>query len=97
LRRKDYPDGKYTLAFVGYGEESEGAVIELTFNWGVAGYDLGTGYGHIAIQVDDIRKTCEAVAAKGGQGDLRPCVARWGDVDRFCRRPGRLQDRVIER
>ena len=67
LRRKEYPDGKYTLAFVGYGEESEGAVIELTHNWGVSSYELGTGYGHIAIQVDDILKACEAAAAKGGK------------------------------
>jgi lactoylglutathione lyase len=74
LRRKDYPDGKYTLAFVGYGEESEGAVIELTYNWGVTGYELGTGYGHIAIQVDDIRKTCEAVAAKGGKVVYGPAL-----------------------
>lgn len=74
LRRKEYPDGKYTLAFVGYGEESEGAVIELTFNWGVSSYELGTGYGHIAIQVDDIRKTCEAVAAKGGKVVYGPAL-----------------------
>lgn len=67
LRRNDYPDGKYTLAFVGYGDEADEAVIELTYNWGVSSYEIGTGYGHIAIQVDDIRKTCDEVAAKGGK------------------------------
>ena len=74
LRRKEYPDGKYTLAFVGYGEESECAVIELTYNWGVSSYELGTGYGHIAIQVDDIRKACEAVAAKDGKVVYGPAL-----------------------
>jgi lactoylglutathione lyase len=94
LRRKDYPDGKYTLAFVGYGEESEGAVLELTCNWGVGSYELGTGYGHVAIAVGDIRKTCGGSGSQGRQGGVRPGAARRGDVDRLRRRPGRLQDRV---
>ena len=67
LRRKDYPEGKFTLAFVGYGDESETAVIELTQNWDMKKYDLGTGYGHIAIGVPDARKACDAVRAKGGK------------------------------
>ena len=67
LRRKDYPDGKFTLAFVGYGDESETAVIELTHNWDTKKYDLGNGYGHIAIGVPDAYKACEAVKAKGGK------------------------------
>jgi lactoylglutathione lyase len=67
LRRKDYPEGKFTLAFVGYGEESETAVIELTHNWDTKSYDIGTGYGHIAIGVPDAYKACEAVKAKGGK------------------------------
>lgn len=67
LRRKDYPEGKFTLAFVGYGDESEQAVLELTYNWGVDKYDLGNAYGHIAIEVKDAYKACEAVAAKGGK------------------------------
>lgn len=67
LRRKDYPDGKFTLAFVGYGDEDSQAVLELTYNWGVAEYELGTGFGHVAIEVDDAYKACEAVAAKGGK------------------------------
>ncbi|MCL6557036.1 MAG: lactoylglutathione lyase [Burkholderiales bacterium] len=67
LRRKDYPEGKFTLAFVGYGDESEQAVLELTYNWGVDHYDLGNGFGHIAIEVEDAYKACEAVRAKGGK------------------------------
>ena len=67
LRRKDYPGGRFTLAFVGYGEESDHTVLELTHNWDTAAYDLGEGYGHIAIGVDDIVGTCQAIAAKGGR------------------------------
>jgi lactoylglutathione lyase len=67
LRRKDYPDGKFTLAFIGYDTEDKTAVIELTYNWGVSSYELGTAYGHIAIEVDDAYKACEAVKANGGK------------------------------
>ena len=67
LRRKDYPEGKFTLAFVGYGDESDTTVLELTHNWDTSAYDLGSGYGHIAIEVDDAAATCEAVRAKGGK------------------------------
>lgn len=67
LRRSDYPDGRFTLAFVGYGPESSEAVIELTHNWGVDRYELGGGYGHIAVEVDDAYAACAAVAAKGGK------------------------------
>lgn len=74
LRRKDYPDGKYTLAFVGYAAESEEAVLELTYNWGVTGYEIGTGYGHVAIQVADINKACANVAAKGGLVTYGPAL-----------------------
>jgi lactoylglutathione lyase len=66
LRRNDFPDGKFTLAFVGYGEESEGAVLELTFNWGVDQYEIGTGYGHVALQVDDAYAACEEIKRRGG-------------------------------
>ncbi|HEX7007534.1 MAG TPA: lactoylglutathione lyase [Alphaproteobacteria bacterium] len=65
LRKKDYPDGKFTLAFVGYGDESDHTVIELTHNWGSEPYDLGTGYGHIAIGVRDIYNACERLAREG--------------------------------
>jgi len=66
LRRSDRPDQKYTLAFVGYGDESTNAVLELTYNYGVASYDLGSAYGHIAIAVPDAAAACAAVRAKGG-------------------------------
>ncbi len=66
LRTTDRPEQKYSLAFVGYGDESAGAVIELTYNYGVDRYELGTGYGHIAIEVDDAAAVCERVRAGGG-------------------------------
>jgi lactoylglutathione lyase len=67
LRRRDYPDGRFTLAFVGYGDESDTAVIELTHNWDTSAYSIGTGYGHIAIGVDDIHSTCQAIVGRGGR------------------------------
>lgn len=66
LRRNDYPEGKFTLAFVGYGEESEEAVIELTYNWGVERYEPGNAFGHIAIEVDDAYAACEEIKQRGG-------------------------------
>lgn len=66
LRRKDYPDGQFTLAFLGYGAESEQAVIELTYNWGVSAYELGTGFGHLALEVDDVYRACEQIRERGG-------------------------------
>lgn len=65
LRTTDRPDQKYSLAFVGYGAESSGATIELTYNYGVPAYDLGGGFGHIAIAVDNAAATCDAVRAAG--------------------------------
>lgn len=67
LRRKEYPDGKFTLAFVGYQDESEGAVIELTHNWDTPSYDLGNGYGHIALEVEDAYDACARIKEKGGK------------------------------
>ena len=67
LRRKDYPEGKFTLAFVGYGEESDTTVLELTHNWDTPTYDLGNAFGHIAVEVDDAYAACDAVRAKGGK------------------------------
>jgi len=67
LRRKDYPDGKFTLAFVGYGPESEQTVIELTHNWEIGKYDLGDGFGHIALAVDDASAACEEIRQRGGR------------------------------
>lgn len=67
LRRNDYPDGKFTLAFVGFSDEASGAVIELTHNWGVEHYDLGNAYGHIAIEVPDAYATCAIIKQRGGK------------------------------
>ena len=67
LRRKDYPEGRFTLAFVGYGDEKDTAVLELTHNWDTKSYELGDGFGHIAVAVPDAYKACEAVKAKGGK------------------------------
>lgn len=67
LRRKDYPDGRFTLAFVGYGDESENTVIELTFNWDIDRYDTGSGYGHIAIEVDNVHEAVEELRSRGGK------------------------------
>ncbi len=78
LRHQDYPDGKFTLAFVGYGEESEQTVIELTYNWDTSTYSIGDAYGHIAIGVDDIYTTCEAIAAKGGKVVRPPGAMKHG-------------------
>lgn len=67
LRKKDYPEGKFTLAFVGYGDESNEAVIELTHNWDTTSYESGNAFGHIAIEVDDVYKACEAMKINGGK------------------------------
>ncbi len=80
LRQKDYPGGKFTLAFVGYGDESDHTVLELTYNWGVDAYDLGEGYGHIALGVDDIYKTCEEIKARGGQVVREPGPMKHGST-----------------
>jgi lactoylglutathione lyase len=67
LRRKDFPDGRFTLAFVGYGEEESTAVLELTHNWDTPSYQIGTGYGHVAVEVDDAAAACARVAERGGK------------------------------
>lgn len=67
LRKKDYPDGRFTLAFMGYGPESEQAVIELTHNWDTSRYDLGTGFGHVAVEVDDAYAACAEIKRRGGK------------------------------
>lgn len=67
LRRNDYPQGKFTLAFVGYSAECDGAVIELTYNWGVEKYELGNAFGHIALAVDDAYQACVEIKQRGGK------------------------------
>lgn len=80
LRRKDYPGGEFTLAFVGYGEESDQSVIELTHNWSVEKYDLGNAYGHIALGVTDIYATCEAIGQLGGKVVREPGPMKHGST-----------------
>ena len=67
LRQHEYPGGKFTLAFVGFGDEKDHTVIELTYNWGVTAYDNGNAFGHVALEVEDVYKTCETIKAKGGK------------------------------
>jgi lactoylglutathione lyase len=80
LRRKDYPAGEFTLAFVGYGEESDHSVLELTHTWGVEKYDLGNAYGHIALGVDDIYATCETIKQLGGKVVREPGPMKHGST-----------------
>ena len=67
LRQKEYPDGEFTLAFVGYGDESDNTVIELTYNWGTEKYDIGEGFGHIALEVDDVYQATDEIRNRGGK------------------------------
>jgi lactoylglutathione lyase len=78
LRKNENPEYKYTLAFLGFGDESEGAVVELTYNWGVEEYDLGNAYGHLAIGFDDIYATCDAIKAAGGNVTREPGPVKGG-------------------
>jgi lactoylglutathione lyase len=80
LRQKDYPEGKFTLAFVGYGDESDHTVLELTYNWDVDKYDLGNAYGHIALGVDDIYATCEEIKKLGAKVVREPGPMKHGST-----------------
>jgi lactoylglutathione lyase len=80
LRQKDYPDGEFTLAFLGYGDESSHTAIELTHNWGVEKYDLGNAYGHIALGVDDIYATCGQIKELGGKVTREPGPMKHGST-----------------
>ncbi len=81
IRRKDYPTGKFTLAFVGYGSEEEGAVIELTHNWDTHSYNLGDGFGHVALGVEDIYSACENIRARGGKIVREPGPMKHGTTE----------------
>jgi len=98
LRRKDYPGGKFTLAFVGYGDESDHTVIELTHNWDTDNYDLGTGYGHIALAVEDATAACDAIREKGGNvvREAGP-MKHGGSVIAFIEDPDGYKIELIER
>ena len=80
LRRKDYPSGRFTLAFVGYGDEHDNTVLELTHNWDTEEYALGDGYGHIALGLDDIYSACTAIAEKGGRVVREPGPMKHGNT-----------------
>lgn len=80
LRKKDYPGGEFTLAFVGYGDEADHTVLELTYNWGQERYNLGDAYGHVAIGVDDIYATCEAIRDRGGKVTREPGPMKHGST-----------------
>lgn len=80
LRKRDYPEGRFTLAFVGYGPEDQTAVLELTHNWDTSGYELGTGYGHVALGVEDIHATCEAIRVAGGRTVREPGPMKHGST-----------------
>jgi len=81
LRKKEYPSGRFTLAFVGYGDESANAVVELTYNWDTHQYDVGNGFGHIAVGVEDIYTTCEALRGKGGKIVREPGPMKHGTTE----------------
>jgi lactoylglutathione lyase len=97
LRRRDSPEGRYTLAFVGYGEESDSTVLELTHNWDTDRYELGSAYGHIAIGVQDIVATCDAIAAAGGRVVRPPGPVKHGTtVIAFVEDPDGYRIELIE-
>jgi len=97
LRRKDYPGGKFTLAFVGYNNESGAAAIELTYNWDTSAYHPGNGFGHIAIGVDDIFKMCEDIRTAGGKVVREPGPMKHGStVIAFVEDPDGYQIELIQ-
>ena len=98
LRRTDYPEGRFTLAFVGYGGEAENTVIELTHNWDTAGYELGTGFGHLALAVPDIHAACAALAAEGVKIPRPPGPMKHGStVIAFVEDPDGYKIELIEK
>ena len=98
LRKKDFEGGRVTLAFVGYQEENEGPVLELTYNWDTDHYDLGNGYGHIALGVDDIYGTCERIREAGGLISREPGPMQHGStVIAFVDDPDGYKIELIER
>ena len=97
LRKKNYPGGEFTLAFVGYGNELNHTVLELTYNWGTDKYDLGNAYGHIALGVDDIYSTCEKIKKQGGKVTREPGPMKHGStVIAFIEDPNGYKVELIE-
>lgn len=98
LRATDRPDQKYSLTFVGFGDESEGSVLELTYNYGVEKYDVGSGFGHIAIEVPDAYKACDTIKAKGGRVTREAGPVKGGStVIAFAEDPDGYKIELIER
>ena len=98
LRKREVPDGKYTLAFVGYGDESEQSVVELTYNWGHEPYELGSGFGHLAVGVPDVFGLCERVTKSGGKVTRAPGPVKFGTtVIAFVEDPDGYKIELIER
>jgi lactoylglutathione lyase len=98
LRRNDVPEGKYTLAFVGYGDEASNSVIELTYNYGVEKYDMGTAFGHLAAGVPDVAAACEKVRAGGGKVTREPGPVKFGKtIIAFVEDPDGYKIELIQR
>ena len=98
LRKKDYPDGRFTLAFVGYGDESEHCAVELTYNYGHEPYDLGSGFGHLAVGVPDVAGMCAEVTKAGGKVTRAPGPVKFGTtVIAFVEDPDGYKIELIER
>ena len=98
LRRKEYPEGRFTNAFVGYQPESQGAVLELTWNWDQTRYDLGDGYGHVALAVDDVYAACERIRQRGGRITREPGPMKHGStILAFVEDPDGYKIELLER
>ena len=98
LRQSENPEYKYTLAFVGYGDESSKAVLELTYNWGVDSYDLGSAFGHIALEVENVYEACDKIRAKGGVISREPGPVKGGTTEiAFVRDPDNYAIELIQK
>jgi len=98
LRRKDYPEGRFTLAFLGFGEEKDITALELTHNWDTDSYDLGNGFGHIAIQVEDVYQACEEIKRKGGVVTREAGPMKHGTtILAFCKDPDGYQIELLSK
>lgn len=98
LRQSDNPEYKYTLAFVGYSDESDGAVLELTYNYGVDQYELGTAFGHIALEVDNVYRACDEIRARGGVISREPGPVKGGSTEiAFVRDPDNYAIELIQK
>jgi len=98
LRQSENPEYKYTLAFVGYGDESSNAVLELTYNWGVESYDLGSAFGHIALEVENVYEACDKIRAKGGIISREPGPVKGGTTEiAFVRDPDNYAIELIQK